>query len=107
MFIQLVIFLLILVIIGFAITIFLQLKKKAGNGDEKIVAMMERLTQLNEQNKELRQVMDTKLAETHKSTQEQYRATQEQIGQSMKTVQNGLKFQLVYQITRSFIFWVK
>lgn len=77
---QLIAPLLILVVAGLAVVIFLLLKKgETGNG-EKLVAMMERLSQLTEQNRELRQAMDNKLAETHKTTQEQ-------IGQTMKTVQ--------------------
>lgn len=38
---------------------------------EKMGALLERLTNLAEQNKELRHVLDTKLAETHQSNQEQ------------------------------------
>ena len=62
------------------------LKKKEGGSEEKLAAMMERLSVLTEQNKELRQALDKKLSETHQSAQEQYRITQEQISQSMKTV---------------------
>ncbi|MBI2459602.1 MAG: DNA recombination protein RmuC [Parcubacteria group bacterium] len=43
--------------------------------------MMERLSQLGEQNRELRQSMDGRLTETH-------RANQEQIGQTTKIIQN-------------------
>jgi len=78
---QLITFLLVLLIIGVITVIFLLLRRKDGGESEKLAAMMERLAQLGEQNKELRQALDTKLSETHK-------ATQEQIGQSMKTVHN-------------------
>lgn len=85
---QFITILLILLIIGIAAIIFLLLRKKENNGNgDKLTSMMERLSMLGEQNKELRQAMDSKLAETHKATQEQYRNTQEQIGQTIKTVQ--------------------
>ena len=51
---------------------------------------MERLGQLSEQNRDLRQVIDTKLAETHRSNQEQMGKTAELIqgisGQSAKLI---------------------
>jgi len=85
---QFITILLILLIIGIAAIIFLLLRKKENNGNgDKLTSMMERLSMLGEQNKELRQAMDSKLAETHKATREQYRNTQEQIGQTIKTVQ--------------------
>lgn len=72
--------LLILLTIGIAAVIFLLLKKReSGNGD-KLIAMMERLSNLAEQNKELRQMLDAKLAETHKANQEQF-------GQTAKIIQ--------------------
>ncbi len=43
-------------------------QRRGGDGD-KIITMLERLNQLAEQNKELRQCLDTKLAETHQATQ--------------------------------------
>jgi len=55
------------------------LRKKEVGGEEKLITMMEKLAQLTDQNKELRQVIDSKLAETHK-------ATQVQIGQAAKIV---------------------
>jgi len=79
---QVVVFLLILMIMGIAAVIIMLLKKQpaAPNQDgEKIAAMMERLTQLSEQNRELRQVMDGKLTETH-------RANQIQFGQTAKII---------------------
>jgi len=76
---QLITILLIFLILGVIVIIFLLLRKKESGDGEKLVTMMERLSQLNEQNKELRQAMDSKLAETHK-------ATQVQIGQATKII---------------------
>ncbi|MFA6394008.1 MAG: DNA recombination protein RmuC [Patescibacteria group bacterium] len=73
------------IIIGIIGVFFLLLKKKDGGGEEKFAAMMERLANLNEQNKELRQSMDFKLSETHRTTEEQFRTTQDQLGQTMRT----------------------
>jgi DNA recombination protein RmuC len=66
----------------------------SGQDGEKLAAMMERLTQLGEQNRELRQSMDGKLAETH-------RANQEQIGQTTKIIQNitGQSARLIADVT--------
>jgi DNA recombination protein RmuC len=94
---QIIVFLLIIIIIGIIVAIFLLLKK-GGGGDEKMITMMERLSVLNDQNKELRQVIDAKLAETHRANQEQYRLTQDQIGQTIKTVQ-GISSQSAKLIT--------
>ena len=69
----------IILIIGFAIVIFLLMKRKESGDGEKLAAMMERLASLAEQNRELRQVMDGKLAETH-------RANQLQFGQTAKII---------------------
>jgi len=66
-------------IIGLAIVIFLLTKRKESGDGEKLAAMMERLASLAEQNRELRQVMDGKLAETH-------RANQLQFGQTAKII---------------------
>ncbi len=74
-----IIFLLILLIIGI-IAVLLMLSRKNQSGDgEKIITMMERLNQLAEQNREMRQALDLKLSETH-------RATQMQFGQSAKII---------------------
>ncbi len=72
---QLTTILLILLILGIAAIIFLLLRKKETGDGEKLVAMMERLSQLAEQNRGLRQAMDSKLAETHKTTQEHFGKT--------------------------------
>jgi len=52
-----------------------------GVNDEKMGALMERLSQLGQQNSELRQELDRKLSETHRTSQEQF-------GQTTKIVQN-------------------
>lgn len=89
-----VIFLLIFLSLGIGTVIFLLLRKKDNNGnsEEKLVAMMERLTILSEQNKELREAMDNKLAQTHKATQGQFEQTTKIIqgitGQSAKLIQD-------------------
>lgn len=94
--------LLILMAASLATVIYLLLKKGGGGeGGEKLGAMMERLSILAEQNRELRQLMDAKLSENHKATQEQYRATQDQIGQTIKTVQSisGQSAKLISSVT--------
>jgi len=97
-----------ILVIGLAAVIFLLLKKNEGGGDEKIVTVLEKLsqvseqnTQLSQQNRDLRQLVDTKLAETHRATQEQYRTNQDAIGQTMKTVQgiSGQSAKLIADVT--------
>lgn len=72
------ILLIILIIIALAI-VFLLLRKKDGGDNEKMAVMMDRLGQLTEHNKDMRQAMDMKLSETH-------RATQVQFGQTAKII---------------------
>ena len=77
-----------LIVVGIAIFLtwlLFDLRKKIAENDgkkdsEKLTAMMERLAYLTEQNRELRRAMDSKLTETH-------RAHQEQVNNTMKTVQ--------------------
>lgn len=77
---NLILFLLTLLILAVAAVIFLLLRKKeAPMEGERLGALMERLSHLVEQNKEIRQALDTKLSETH-------RATQAQVGQAVKIV---------------------
>jgi DNA recombination protein RmuC len=88
-----IIFLLILLIFGIGAVIVLLLKKKESwNGEEKLIAMMERLSYLSEQNKEMRQAMDAKLSETHKASQGQFEQATKIIqgitGQSAKLIQD-------------------
>ncbi len=74
-----IIILLILLIVGIGVLISLQFKKKEPvvdeKNNEKLSAMMERLSMLGEQNKDLRDSMDRKLAETHQTTQEHFGKT--------------------------------
>lgn len=61
-----------------------------GQDGKEVAAVMERLKVLSEQNRELRQMMDIKLSETHRATQEQMdhtmRAMQGITGQSSKQI---------------------
>lgn len=69
-------------------------RKKDDSGGERLGALMERLSQLTEQNKELRQTIDTKLSETH-------RANQEQFGQATQLIQgiSGQSAKLIAEVT--------
>ncbi len=78
----------ILVVLSLFLTwLVFDLKKKMENGvsdsekNEKLAAILERLAILFDQNRDLRRTMDSKLSETH-------RATQEQISQTIRTVQS-------------------
>jgi DNA recombination protein RmuC len=97
--------LLILLILGIISVVFLLLRKKeGGNGDklmekmekqeEKMIAAMERLANLSKENGELRLSMDSKLAETH-------RASQEQFGQTTKIIQGitGQSAKLISEVS--------
>jgi DNA recombination protein RmuC len=87
-------YLLVLLIIGVIVVIILLLRKKESGDGERLAAMMERLSQLGEQNKDLRQTIDSKLAETH-------RANQEQFGQTAKIIQGitGQSAKLISDVT--------
>jgi len=64
-----VIFLIFLsLLIGYLI--FMLSQKNNGQDNEKLTTMMERLNNLSEQNKDLRESLDRKLSETHKTSQE-------------------------------------
>lgn len=62
---------------------------------------MERLANIGVQNKELRQTIDVKLAETHKANQTQYKMSQDQIGQTIRTAQaiSGQSAKLIASVT--------
>lgn len=83
-----------LLILGIIIIIFLLLRKKTGGDTEKLVVLAEKLNQLNEQNRELRQELDRKLSETHKASQEQF-------GQTTQIIQNitGQSARLISEVT--------
>jgi DNA recombination protein RmuC len=83
----------ILVLANFILLWFVfDLKKKteAGEKGEKMTSILERLSQLLDQNRELRHTVDNKLSEAH-------RTTQEQINQTIRTVQ-GISGQSAKQI---------
>lgn len=86
----LLIFLLILLIFGISVIIYILLKKKETGDGEKLAVIMDRFTQLTEQNRELRSSLDAKLAETHRANQEQFAQTTKIIqgvtGQSAKLI---------------------
>jgi DNA recombination protein RmuC len=84
---------LLILICLFLVWLVFDLKKKLDGGGEKgekITAILERLSMLSDQNRDLRRSMDSKLSETH-------RATQEQISQTIRTVQ-GITGQSARQI---------
>jgi DNA recombination protein RmuC len=80
------------VLFGFIIWSYFYFEKKISGEDkgEKMTSILERLSMLLEQNRELRHTMDSKLSETH-------RATQEQISHTMQMVQ-GISGQSAKQI---------
>ncbi len=82
------IFLLAILIMGIAAVIVILLRRQENAGDVKLDALAERLIQQSEklsnlstQNSELRQELDRKLSETHKTNQDQF-------GQTTRIVQN-------------------
>ncbi len=83
-------FLLIVLIAGIGAVIFLLLRKNGGQDGEKMGALMERLAQITDQNKEVRNVLDNKLAETHRANQDNFNKTANIIqnisGQSAKLI---------------------
>lgn len=94
--------LLVILIIGFAVIIFLLLKKRDNKNDggkldalsERLIGQSEKLAHLLQQNSELRRELDSKLSETH-------RANQEQFGQTARIVQNisGQSAKLIADVT--------
>lgn len=77
-------------IAGVALGIVILKILKKPQGDEKSGALMERLSQIAEQNRELRGVIDSKLSETHRANQEHLHQTTNIIqgisGQSAKLI---------------------
>ncbi|MEI7452570.1 MAG: DNA recombination protein RmuC [Candidatus Falkowbacteria bacterium] len=86
--------LLLVLVAGIAIVIFLLAKKADNTNDllssEKLVILTEKITQLSEQNRDLRNEMDKKLSETHRTNQEHSANTTKIIqgitGQSAKLI---------------------
>jgi len=83
----------ILILIGLAV-VWLVFNPKNRGEESKMAAIMERLLVLSEENKELRQIIDRKLTETH-------RTTQDQISQTIRTVQgiSGQSQKLISAVT--------
>ncbi len=67
----------ILILAGLIAVIFLLIKKKDGKNEdnEKLVALLERVSSLSLQNEELRKAVDSKLSEAYKTTQDQFGKT--------------------------------
>lgn len=86
----------ILVAAGFAGIFWFLWKKWGSKSDDagKLGALMERISQLAEQNREIRQTLDIKLSETH-------RANQEQFGQATQLIQgiSGQSAKLIAEVT--------
>lgn len=80
----------VLVVAAFLVWLTNYLKQGQSNQNNDVVAVIERLKMLSEQNENLRRTMDMKLSETH-------RATQDQIAHTMQTVQ-GITGQSARQI---------
>jgi len=72
---SLIITILLFLLVAIIAVIILLLKKKDSGSDEKLITMMERLSNLSIQNDELRKMVDSKLSETHKTTQDQFGKT--------------------------------
>lgn len=58
-------------ILGIGVVIFLLLTKKDSDKDERMTILMEKISSLGSQNERLREVMDSKLKETHQANQSQ------------------------------------
>lgn len=67
--------LLAILILGVIVVIVLLTKKKDGSEDEKLTSMSEKVTQLYQQNQNLKEEVDKKLSETHQANQSQFRQT--------------------------------
>ena len=91
---QVSVFLLSILVIGIIAVILLLLRKKEGSSDEKLTALREQMTMLVDQNRDLRTTLDKKLSETHQ-------ATQNQMNQTIKTVQGitGQSAKLISDVT--------
>lgn len=69
--------------------------------NDKIAAIMERLVNMSEQSKEMRQELDVKLSQAHRATQNQYKQSQDQIGHTLKTAQaiSGQSAKLISEVS--------
>ena len=89
------IILLLVVIAGFVVMFWYTSKQKNSSGDgEKFGALKEQISLLHEQNKELRQTLDSKLSETHRTSQQQF-------GQAAQLIQgiSGQSAQILKEVT--------
>jgi DNA recombination protein RmuC len=88
------VFLIIIIIAGLAAVI-LMLSKKSGSQDsEKLAVLAEKLSQLAQQNGELRRELDSKLSETHRASQGQF----EQTTKIMRDI-SGQSAKLIAEVT--------
>ncbi|PIP33677.1 DNA recombination protein RmuC [Candidatus Falkowbacteria bacterium CG_4_10_14_0_2_um_filter_48_10] len=97
------IIIILLIFLGGAVglLLFILLKKKDSGQAERLAAMMERLQSLGDSGRELAKLVDAKLSETHRLSAEQYRSTQEQMGQTIRTAQTiaGHSAKLIADVT--------
>ncbi len=88
--------LLLTLLFGLIAVIVILLRKNSSGNDvsERLIQQSEKLSQLSQQNNELRRELDRKLSES-------YRSSQEQFGQTIKTVQNisGQSAKLISEVT--------
>ncbi|MDA3802553.1 MAG: DNA recombination protein RmuC [Patescibacteria group bacterium] len=87
--------LLITLLLGLIAVIVILLKKNSSSDvSERLIQQSEKLSQLSQQNTDLRQELDRKLSENYRSSQEQY-------GQTIKTVQSisGQSAKLISEVT--------
>jgi DNA recombination protein RmuC len=72
----------LIILLAFSVVIFLSQRKKVDNMDnEKLLILTEKISQLKDDNERLREVMDAKLSETHKTTQMQFGASQKLVSE--------------------------
>ena len=90
------IFLIVFVLLGVVFLVWFNLFLKNGqtNKGNDVIVIVERLKMLSEQNEDLRNMMDRRLSETH-------RTTQDQINQTIQTVQgiSGQSHKLISDVT--------
>lgn len=87
--------LLIVLLLGLISVIFILLRKNSSSDiSDKLIQQSEKLNQLAQQNTDLRQELDRKLSESHRSSLEQF-------GQTIKTVQSisGQSAKLISEVT--------
>ncbi|RMD59684.1 DNA recombination protein RmuC [Candidatus Parcubacteria bacterium] len=99
------IYLIILIIFLIGINLLLVWRSRPAAGNEKLVAMLEKIEQLRQQNQELRQELDTKLAQTHQTTHQHFSQTANLIqsitAQTQKAMEavHGQSQRIIAQVT--------